>query len=304
MASERGSLSRERFVRAVRASVDSDLSAFDHHPHGGYTPSAFRHYIRRLALLRALESVDFDTALDVGCAEGYFSSCVRERFGAEVWGVDLSTIALAKAHEKHGLPVAAAEATRLPFADGAFDLVFSTEVIEHVLDPDRMIAEMRRVSRGTVLITTPVSQTEDEHEPDFALAAEGHVNNFTPATVRELFGPQAGYGSFRCNATLALIVFAGRYMPRRLRDAFYALDHLVSQRLGAPDHRLKPLRNRDWLITVPGLGTGTEPPRWRCPACRGELEADPISLRCASCGSRFEIDDEVPDLFEVRPATG
>ncbi len=294
-------MSRETFVRDVRSTVDRELSSWDHHPHGGYTPAAFRHYIRQLALVDALAGIEFATALDVGCAEGYFMNVIEERFGAQVWGVDLSPVALAKAHQKHGLTVGAAEATRLPFADGSFDLVYSTEVIEHVLDPDLMLAEMRRVSRGTVLVTTPVSQTEDEHEPDFELKAEGHVNNFDPATVRRLFGPDASFGSFRCNATLGLIVGVGRHLPPGLRDGFYRLDHFVSQHWGAPDHAAKPLRNRDWLITVPATGAGDGVPAWRCPACRGELGAAEggEGLRCAACGALYALNDGVPDFFEA-----
>jgi hypothetical protein len=299
VATDREGLSREEFAHAVRESANSTHATYDHHPHAGYTPAAFRHYIREIALLEALQSVDFVTALDVGCAEGYFMEAIRDRFGADLWGVDLSTAMLAKAHDKHGLEVAAAEATRLPFADGSFDLVYSTEVIEHVLDPDLMITEMRRVSRGTVLFTTPVSQAEDEHEPDFALKAEGHINNFDPATVRRLFGSDAELGSFRCNITLALIVGIGRYMPAPLRDVFYKLDHLVSQRWGSPDHRLKPLRNRDWLILLPGAGRGEGPPRWRCPACHGELEQGSQTLRCSSCAAVYEVNGGVPDFFET-----
>jgi SAM-dependent methyltransferase len=299
MADNREGLSRDAFAHTVRDKLNSAFSTDDHHPHYGYAPAAFRHYIRQLALLGALERVEFRTALDVGCAEGYFIKLIRERFGGEAWGVDLSTTALAKAHGKYGLTVAAADATRLPFRDGSFDLVYSTEVIEHVLDPDLMLAEMRRVSCGTVLVTTPVSQTEDEHEPDFELKAEGHVNNFAPDTVKRLFGPEARLGSFRCNATLALIVGVGRYMPRGVRDGFYRLDHLVSQRWGAPDRRLKPLRNRDWLITVPGSGVGDGVPGWRCPACRGELEENARSLQCMGCAAAYRVDDGVPDFFEA-----
>ena len=343
MAEDRESLSRGDFAHAVRKDVDSALSTYDHHPHGGYTPAAFRHYVRRLALLDALAGLQFQSVLDVGCAEGYFMQIVRERFGVEVWGVDLSTVALAKAHDKYGLTVAAADATRLPFADGSFDLVYSTEVVEHVLDPDLMVAELRRVARSTVLVTTPVSQTEDEHEPDFELRAEGHVNNFDPATVRRLFGPDARLGSFRCNATLALIVGVGRYLPAGLRDGFYRLDHGVSQRWGAPTHRFKPLRNRDWLITAPGLGAadageeaaggegvvegsegavaggegtvegtvegaagaGRGTPRWGCPLCRGELQAQAQAqaqaLCCTSCGAVYAVQAGVPDFFQAAP---
>jgi protein-L-isoaspartate O-methyltransferase len=290
---------REEFVRSVRESMDAALATSDHHPHGGYTPAAFRHYIRELALIDALSRLDFHAVLDVGCAEGYFMNVIRERFGAEVWGVDISTAALAKAHALYGLTVAGADATRLPFADASFDLVYSTEVIEHVLEPEAMLAELRRVSRGTVIVTTPVSQRADEHEPDYALEAEGHVNNFDPATVRRIFGPEATLGSFRCNATLALVASVGRYLPQGPRDGFYRLDHAVSQRWGAPDHRLKPLRNRDWLITV--RGDPAEPssfgPGWRCPTCHGELVREQVALRCERCGRDFPINAGVPDFF-------
>ncbi len=302
MPDQRETLSRDAYAHAVRDAENSELSKHAHHPHGGYTPAAFRHYIRQMALLSALEGLEFTSVLDVGCSEGYFSQLLRDHFGAEVWGVDLSTVALAKAHEKYGLPVAAADAKRLPFADGSFDLVYSTEVIEHVLDPHLMVAELRRVSRGAVLVTTPISQTEDEHEPDFDLKEEGHINNFDPATVERLFGPEATLGSFRCNGTLALIVGAGRYMPRGVRDGFYRLDHAVSQRWGSPSHRFKPLRNRDWLITVPGSGAGDGVPGWRCPACHGELDEGGEQLRCAGCGAVYQVSGGVPDFFEIAAA--
>jgi SAM-dependent methyltransferase len=303
MTADRGSLSRDDFLHAVRESMNSTVSEDDHHPHDGYTPAAFRHYIRRLALVGALAPLNFETVLDVGCAEGYFMNAIKERFDANVWGVDLSTTALGKNRSIYALPVAAAEATRLPFEDGAFDLVYSTEVIEHVLDPDLMIAEMRRVSRGTVLVTTPASQSEYEHEPDFELKDVGHVNNFAPSTVRRLFGAEVHLGSFRCNATLALIVGAGRYMPARVRDAFYRLDYFVSQHWGSPEHRLKPLRNRDWLITVTGAGQGDGSPQWRCPACHGDLEEQAQSLLCRRCATVYQVNEGVPDFFEHSQAS-
>jgi SAM-dependent methyltransferase len=295
---DRDAVSREDFARARRRTINTALSTYDNHPHDGYKPEAFRHYIRELALLGALEKLDFATALDVGCSEGYFTKIVGERFGVEARGVDLSTVALAKAREKHGLDVAAAEVTRLPFPDGSFDVVFSTEVIEYVLDPEEMIAEMRRVARNAVLVMTPVSQAEDEHEPDYEVRVEGHVNDFDSATVRRLFGPDAQLGSFRCNATLALIVGVGRHMPAGVRDGFYRLDHFVSQHWGAPEHRLKPLRNRDWLITVPATGAGTGRPQWCCPACHGQLDEQGQSWRCSGCGALYPIDAGVPDFYE------
>ncbi len=51
------------------------------------------------------------------------------------------------------------DATILPFAAKAFDLVLCTEVLEHVPDPDAMLREIRRVidERGALILTTPLT---------------------------------------------------------------------------------------------------------------------------------------------------
>jgi uncharacterized protein YbaR (Trm112 family) len=144
-----------------------------------------------------------------------------------------------------------------------------------------------------------VSQTAHEHAPDYELADEGHVNNFDHATVSRVFGPDAQLNSFRCNASLALIVGAGRYMPKGVRDKFYAFDHFLAKHVGAPDNRLKPLRNRDWLITIPGTGQGDAAPEWRCAACRGELLEEASMLRCSDCSAVYRVKAEVPDFFDA-----
>lgn len=298
----REEISRPEFVASVREDMNAALADSSHHPGAKYTPAGFRHYIRRRALFGRLRELDFGSALDVGCAEGYFMRQIGEEFGTPMWGVDISDACAARVRARYGYEVAVSDATRLPFADNSFDLVFSTEVIEHVLDPDLMIAEMRRVARRWVLVSTPVSQTDHDHEPDFELADEGHVNNFDRATVERLFGPEADLGSFRCNATLALIAGGGRYLPKPLRNAFYNLDYRVSRRFGDPNHRLKPLRNRDWLIVVPALPGEPSEPEWRCPADHGRLAAAGGGLRCETCGTVYPLRDEIPDF--APPASG
>jgi hypothetical protein len=150
------------------------------------------------------------------------------------------------------------------------------------------------------VITTPVSQTADEHEPDYEIYGEGHVNNWDPATLRRLVGPDAKLASFRCNATFALIAGGGRNLPAPFRDWLYRLDLLASRRLGSPTSRIKPLRNRDWIVTVPAGGDGPDnPPRYACPHCRGGLVPDgEDALVCRREGRRFGfIADDVPDFF-------
>ncbi len=57
-----------------------------------------------------------------------------------------------------------------PFKEGAFDSVFSSQVLEHVYNPDQFIAEIHRVLKdsGVLLLTVPF--VWDEHEQPFDYA--------------------------------------------------------------------------------------------------------------------------------------
>jgi ubiquinone/menaquinone biosynthesis C-methylase UbiE len=121
---------------------------------GGLTPYAFAR--RRAFLLGAVRAGD--RVLDVGCGEGAFCAQL-EAAGAHPVGVDVAERALVRARERHpGLrfePVG--PRGRLPFADSEFDVVWASEVIEHVADTARWLSELRRVLRsgGRLLVTTP-----------------------------------------------------------------------------------------------------------------------------------------------------
>lgn len=58
---------------------------------------------------------------------------------------------------RRGSPTILADGQALPFVDESFDAVISTEVIEHVRYPYRLLREIRRVTKpaGRVLLSTP-----------------------------------------------------------------------------------------------------------------------------------------------------
>ncbi len=97
-------------------------------------------------------------ALDLGCGNGDFTALLAES-GAQVVGCDVARAAVVRATSRHpGLDfrVVAADGP-LPLEDNSFDLVWASEVIEHVADTARWLSEARRVliPRGRLLITTP-----------------------------------------------------------------------------------------------------------------------------------------------------
>jgi ubiquinone/menaquinone biosynthesis C-methylase UbiE len=99
-----------------------------------------------------------DRALDNGCGDGRFTSLLAE-VGAEAIGVDVAETALRRARAAHpGIRfVRTPFEGPLPFDDNAFDVVWASEVIEHVADTARWLSEVRRVLRpgGRLLVTTP-----------------------------------------------------------------------------------------------------------------------------------------------------
>lgn len=94
--------------------------------------------------------------LDAGCGTGWFSARARQE-GATVVSLDVGTRLLAETARKCDSSRVAASVCDLPFASGTFDIVISSEVIEHTPDPARAVREMSRVLRpgGRLALTVP-----------------------------------------------------------------------------------------------------------------------------------------------------
>lgn len=94
--------------------------------------------------------------LEIGVGEGEVMRRVRARFpDATVIGVDLPADDLASEWKSLGLTCMFGDATRLPFADGMFDLVLAIEVLEHIPQPDRALVELARVGSGSLIASVP-----------------------------------------------------------------------------------------------------------------------------------------------------
>jgi SAM-dependent methyltransferase len=98
--------------------------------------------------------------LEVGCGSGYYSEVFATLLPSDVryTGVDYSEAMIARARAHY--PAAAfevADATKLPYADAAFDIVFNGVSLMHIIDHPAAIREAARVAASyCVLHTVPV----------------------------------------------------------------------------------------------------------------------------------------------------
>lgn len=85
--------------------------------------------------------------LEVGCAAGHLTALIASVFPkAEVIGIDVYKDAVVEAKARYPkLKFLVADAHKLPFKNQSFDLVVSSETIEHVVDPSLMLSEIKRV---------------------------------------------------------------------------------------------------------------------------------------------------------------
>lgn len=117
--------------------------------------------IQRTSKLYTLSCVPDDgplEILDIGCGTGLNSVWLAAR-GHRITGVDISREAIAKYRERGFTGMTMDVEAGIEFDDGSFDCVLCSEVIEHVVDPEALTGEMRRVLRpeGTLVLSTPNS---------------------------------------------------------------------------------------------------------------------------------------------------
>jgi 2-polyprenyl-3-methyl-5-hydroxy-6-metoxy-1,4-benzoquinol methylase len=113
--------------------------------------------LRAEAALAALDCGPDARVVDVGCGVGSFSALLAARL-LRVTCVDVSEENIATVRRRHPeLPALRADMTALPFETDAFDAAILMEVLEHIEDDRRALAELRRVVRadGFLVLSVP-----------------------------------------------------------------------------------------------------------------------------------------------------
>jgi 2-polyprenyl-3-methyl-5-hydroxy-6-metoxy-1,4-benzoquinol methylase len=152
---------------AVRAYFDEEVRRGRRLLPDPATASGLGTYVKYCGTTSLMAEPSVRTALDIGCSVGSIESLFHQRYPTRaatvhIEGVDISYEAVRQASAL-GLPNCSFRAyggTELPYRSETFDLVVAIEVIEHVVDKPRFVAEAWRVLRpgGRFLLTTPNPQ--------------------------------------------------------------------------------------------------------------------------------------------------
>ena len=146
-----------------------------------------------------------ERVLEVGCGEGFFGEAIKLRDGAEVWGIELSEQAAAEAAERLDRALSGDIGELLDdLPSDHFDCVVFNDVLEHLVDPNAVLAGVRRILRpGGVVVCSIPNVRYWHHLNDYLFSGKWeygdsgvldrtHLRFFTECSIRELF-PALGY---------------------------------------------------------------------------------------------------------------
>jgi len=138
--------------------------------------------------------------LDVGCADGQLGLALRTRFGAEVWGVEISPTMAETARQRMDTVLSGPIEEMLPLLpDDYFDAVILADVLEHLADPYTILFELKKKANdnGSFIASLPnVGHWSiiknllngSWRYKDYGLMDSSHLRWFTRETIYDLFG--------------------------------------------------------------------------------------------------------------------
>jgi SAM-dependent methyltransferase len=192
-------------------------------------PRRFRYLQRMDAVLRLARVLPPPArVLEVGAAQANASLLLAEA-GYVTAALDLRPdfVRYARAKWERGrFSGVVGDARRLPFRDGAFEIVLVGELVEHVADPGALLTEAARVlaPAGRLIVTTPNGRCVGTREPSFTAYQRRRAAGDEPAA-------DSGVGAEDHLFALTMRELVG-LLPPGVRPLYrgYAVSRLINSR--------------------------------------------------------------------------
>lgn len=161
--------------------------------------------VRRELVQRLIADLHQPKILEVGCGTG---KTLSEVGGV---GVDISEEAISFCR-LHGVEVTKGSATAIPHPDESFDVVLALDVLEHVEDDEKALAEMRRVLKpgGRLITFVPCFNVFWGHDDILS----HHVRRYTLPELVGKLGEFTIVENSYFNTLLSPLALVSRFMQR------------------------------------------------------------------------------------------
>lgn len=116
------------------------------------------YHLSRFRKIRELVGEVKGDFLDVGCASGLLTGKIAGQGKEKGWGIDSNPEFIRYAKKKHPhLQFQVTSAEKLPFPHKKFNFVLCSEVLEHVVNPEKVLTECHRVLKkgGKLYLIVP-----------------------------------------------------------------------------------------------------------------------------------------------------
>lgn len=124
-----------------------------------------------LQLLEEFKINELSIVLDSGCGDGALSGMIYKQFKPQVFGVDVAPESIEWARKKFQEHNFQGTFKRIPpyefgFSENYFDFIVCADVIEHVLEPIKLLHEIKKIlkPKGRLILSTPIRLTEKAHD--------------------------------------------------------------------------------------------------------------------------------------------
>jgi SAM-dependent methyltransferase len=139
--------------------------------------------------------------LDVGCGAGHFLKVAIDR-GWSAYGTEIAGGAFEQLSSL-GVNLFCGELQAANYMDGFFDVVYCSEVLEHLLDPVALLRESYRILRagGFLYLTTPNYNSLSRRllGSNWRVIGKEHICYFTPKTLSRAL-VEAGFAKVKVSS--------------------------------------------------------------------------------------------------------
>lgn len=224
------------------------------------------HYLERVSIVQAIRElrhrVKPGRLLDVGCGMKPYESLLTQR-DSRYYGTDWP-VTMEGSYGDLTRADFFSDSMVLPFHEGTFDTVISTQVLEHVRQPEIVIPEMARVLKpdGILILSAPMTWPLHEEPYDYYRYTHHGLRHLLKEADFEILDEIRRGNNWTTMAQMFLDTQLGN-LGQRLPERLYStLVSLTVNHVCSAINLFNPVRRLclGWMVSAKKMSAGESPP--------------------------------------------